>query len=125
MNEYQEQILDNFKNPRNFGNPQWNPSTSQQVQNVSCGDEIEVFILLDNNIISDIKFVGRGCSISIASASLLTEEFKGKETEYALEFSEDDLKNLLGIPLTTSRLVCATLALEAIKAALKVKSPTQ
>ncbi len=122
MNDFQEQILENYKNPQNFGKPEWEPSTLAKSQNISCGDEIEMFLLVENNLIRDIKFEGRGCSISIASASLLTQEFKNKSINY--DFTINSLKKLLGIPLTTSRLVCATLPLIAIQNALsEFKSP--
>lgn len=118
MNEYQEQILDHYKNPRNYGVPKWKPSTLHKSENISCGDEIEVYLQIDNDLIKEINFTGRGCSISIASASLLSEELRGKKITEIMAFSDDKLKELLGIELTPNRKVCATLSLKAIKDAL-------
>lgn len=118
MNEFQEQILENYKNPHNYGEPAWKPDLTSRSTNISCGDEVEIFIKQNNNIVENLGFIGRGCSISIASASLLTDELKGKSINEIRLYSTDDLKKLLGIELTSSRLVCATLPLEAIKKAL-------
>ncbi len=118
MNDYQEQILDHFHNPRNYGIPEWSPTHKKKLQNLSCGDEIEVFLLVENNIINKISFIGEGCSISIASASLLTEELKGKSLDFIHDFTIDKLIDILGIQLTTTRIKCANLALETTKTAL-------
>lgn len=118
MNEYQEQILDHYKNPRNFGMPDWKADFSIKSENISCGDEVQIFIKWNKEKVEKINFIGRGCSISIASASLLSEALVGKTKDEVLSYSEEELKQLLGIPLTTSRLVCATLPLDAIKKSL-------
>lgn len=119
MNEFQEQILENYKNPQNFGKPGWNSHNHAKSENISCGDEVEVFLKIENNIVEDIKFIGRGCSIAIASASLLSQLFKGKPANEIRDYSLEDLKELLGIELTTSRQACALLPLNAFKNALK------
>ena len=121
MNDYQEQILDHYHNPRNFGKPLWIPTHTQKLQNLSCGDEVEIFLLIEEGIVEQVAFTGEGCSISIAAASLYTEEIKGKQVDYIDKFTIDNMLELLGIKLTTSRLRCANLVIEASKAAL---SPT-
>jgi len=119
MNEFQENILDHYKNPRNFGKPAWEPTSSQQAQNISCGDEVKIYTRIDDNVIKDLAFEGEGCSISIASASIITQEFKNKSREDILSLTDDEfIKNYIGIELTTSRRKCALLALDALKHSL-------
>lgn len=117
MNEYQENILDHYKNPHNFGKPQ-NYTRSSKVQNLICGDEIEVFIEIDENILTNLWFHGEGCSISIGSSSILFEHLKGKKVSYIKGFNESKLLKFLGIKLTPSRIKCATLCIEALKTAI-------
>ena len=119
LNEFQEQILENYKNPKNFGIPKWSPTTLHKSENISCGDEIQMFLLIEKGIIIKISFIGQGCSICIASASLLTERMKGMTIEFAKNYNKEDLKELLGIPLTSSREICASISLDAVKNALK------
>ncbi len=118
MNDYQEQILDHYHNPRNFGKPAWVPTHSKKLQNLACGDEVEVFLLVDSNIIRDASFTGEGCSISIASASLFTEEIKQKSINYLQSFTIENMLEILGIKLTSSRMRCANLIVEASKESL-------
>lgn len=118
MNEQQEIILDHYHNPRNFGLPDWNADRMAKLQNLSCGDEIEVFVKQVGEIINDIRFVGEGCSIAIASASILFDKVKGKTLAEIKKITSDDVIQFLGITLTPSRLKCATLSLETLKKAL-------
>src|SRR6266513_1643052 len=74
---YQQVILDHCKKPRNF-HEMTNPSRSAQGHNPLCGDQLNLFLAMDGEFIKDISFVGSGCCISKASASLLTESVKGK-----------------------------------------------
>ncbi len=84
---YQEMILDHYRRPRNKGTLD-QPDESIDMKNPLCGDEIGLHIAFDGTTISDIKFTGRGCSISQASASMMTELVKGKETAAAEEIRE-------------------------------------
>jgi nitrogen fixation NifU-like protein len=115
MNPFQEQILDHYKNPRNFGKPTWSPTHTKKIQNLSCGDSIEIFLLIEEEIIKDVAFIGEGCSIAIAATSLLLEDLKGKSKEVAELIELDNLLNIMGIELTTARKVCANLSVEAVK----------
>ncbi|MEP7104045.1 MAG: iron-sulfur cluster assembly scaffold protein [Candidatus Dojkabacteria bacterium] len=121
MTEAQEFILQNFKEPNNFGEPNWIPSASSTQLNPTCGDEVTVYLKIEQNIIKEIYFTGDGCSISIATASILTQEFQNKALEFVANYTEASLLDLVGIPLTTSRKNCALLSLNAIKIALKLK----
>ena len=123
-NLYKQVILDNSKHPRNNGAIE--NSYKLEMLNPSCGDKIIVSVKLVNDIIEDIKFVGTGCSISLASASMLTEELKGLSVESANvkiknflnmimgnDFDEDNLEDsisLQNISQLPARVKCATLA---------------
>lgn len=117
MNIYQQQILDHYKNPRNFGKPD-SCDYEAQATNISCGDEVHVYLTGKENL-QDMHFEGEGCSICLATASLLTEAFAGMSHQEILDFSEEDLMEILGIELTTSRRKCALLSLAAVKSALQ------
>ena len=119
MNEFQEQILEHYHNPRNFFKPNWTPTKSAKLQNLSCGDEIELFLLIENNKVKDVSFQGEGCSIALASASLLTEQIKNKSLKFLKKYTIEKLLSLIGIPLTPSRTKCATLSFETLTETLK------
>ena len=112
---YQENILDHYKNPRNFGKIE-NASVHHQEKNPLCGDEMELYLIIDKNKkVVDIKFHGRGCAISQASASLLTEHIKGKSLHEIEKLKKDDILEMLGIPISPVRLKCALLSLDTLK----------
>lgn len=114
---YRENILDHYKNPRNFGRLV-DASTVSEEENPGCGDRIKIQVKLvskeGQRIITDIRFSGEGCAITIASASLLTESVKGKRAEDILKFGIENVVGLLGTPLTPARVKCALLPLEVI-----------
>lgn len=116
---YSELILEHSKYPSNYGTLE-NATVSQEEYNPLCGDRIRIDLLIADDVVQDIRFSGKGCAISQASASLLTEEIKGKTVEEAKAFSKDDLLNLIGIPLQRNpvRLKCALLSLKALKVGL-------
>lgn len=118
MNEFQEQILDHYKNPRNSGRPEWKSDKVSSSENLSCGDKITMYLLLEDEKVKDVKFEGEGCSICIASASLLTDEIKGKELEEINKIKEDDILEFIGIELSPSRVKCAILSLDALRGAI-------
>lgn len=121
MNEQQQVLLDHYHNPRNFGKPEAYTHT-KQLQNLSCGDEITIFLTVGGGEhITSAKFEGEGCSISIAAASLLTEKLVDMKLSDVLEMDYEDMIGLIGITLTTSRVKCAVLSLEAVKEALNSK----
>jgi len=115
LNMYMEHVLDHYKNPRNHGKIE-NPTVSSKGDNPLCGDEIEIFLKINSDgKIEDIKFIGKGCAISQASASLLTQKLKGKNVGCIEEISRDEVVEMLGIELGPVRLKCALLALYALK----------
>lgn len=112
---FYEFFLDHYKNPRNFGTLE-NPDISYEEGNPSCGDLIKMDLKIKDNKIEDIKFSGKGCTISQAAASILTEEVKGKSLDEVKKLNKDDMLNLLQINLSPIRLKCGLLALKILKA---------
>ena len=116
---YRENILDHYKNPRNQGEIA-DADASAEGMNPLCGDEVSIFVAFgdDGETIADISFAGRGCAISQASTSMLTELVKGRKAGEVLEFDREELLEEIGIPLTPIRLKCAILGLHTLKVAL-------
>lgn len=115
---YKENILDNFKNPKNFGEIK-NPTHSASSINKSCGDEIKIELIIEKSKVKDIKFKGKACAICTASASLLTEETKNKTTNEIKNFNKDFSLSLLEIPISAVRIKCALLPLETLHKAIQ------
>ena len=114
---YSEKVMDHFKNPRNVGEIE-NPSGVGQVGNAKCGDIMRIYLQVENNIITDVKFETFGCGSAIASSSMATEMIKGKTVEEALALTNRDVVTALdGLP--THKIHCSVLAEEAIKTAVK------
>jgi nitrogen fixation protein NifU and related proteins len=115
---YRELILDHYKNPRNHGLLEAADANAEGV-NPLCGDEISVSVRLgENDVIEDVGFEGRGCAISQAATSMLTDLVKGKTVEEVGAMPKEELLEELGIPLTPVRLKCAILGLGVLKLAL-------
>jgi nitrogen fixation protein NifU and related proteins len=123
MNEfeqmYREVILDHYKNPRNHGTLE--PADAQaEGQNPLCGDEVTVSVTFgqDGETIESMRFDGRGCAISQAATSMLTELVEGRKASEVAVLDKDELLEEIGIPLTPIRLKCALLGLGVLKVAL-------
>ena len=114
---YRDYILEHYRRPHNFGVID-NPTTSHEGANPLCGDRITIQLGVRNGIVERVGFTGRGCAISQASASLLTDEIKGKSVTDVAAFRADDLLDLLGIEISPARLKCAMLSLDTVKSAL-------
>ena len=112
---YQQVILDHCKQPRNFRELP-TPTCSAQGHNPLCGDQLKLFLAMDGEVIKDISFVGSGCCISKASASLLTGRLKGMSLEDAKQIGKDDVLEELGIEISPARIKCALLSLKVLKA---------
>ena len=112
---YREYILDHYKNPRNFGRLE-NPDVSHEELNPLCGDVIGIDLRVKDGRIDDVRFHGRGCAISQASASLLTERIKGMSLEEAKKIGKEDVLDELGIEISAARIKCALLSLKVLKA---------
>lgn len=133
---YREVILDHYKNPRNRGELSGDGTAHIDLQNPTCGDEIHLSLEVRDGKITDVRFTGRGCSISMASASMMTEALKGQRLDDAIgvtgafkamlqsrggSLDEDrlgDLVALAGVAQFPVRVKCATLAWNAMLRAL-------
>ncbi|MEM4211629.1 MAG: iron-sulfur cluster assembly scaffold protein [Nitrososphaerota archaeon] len=109
-----DEILDHYRNPRNYGEIE-NPDIHAKDSNPLCGDVVELFIRVKDGVISDVKFKGKGCAISQASASKLTEKLIGMRIEDVKSLSRQDILEMLGIELSPVRLKCALLSLKVLK----------
>ena len=115
---YRENILDHYRNPRNKGHLD-NPTHTHEEHNPLCGDVIRMDLHVNgDNVIDQVRFEGRGCAISQASASMLTEMLQGKTLEEAKQLSKDDILEVLGIEIGPVRLKCALLSLKTLKAGI-------
>ncbi len=113
---YREQIIDLYENPLNYGKLEA-PDFSYEEDNPLCGDVIRIEIRLDDqNRVAEVAWRGDGCAISQASASLLTEAIKGKTLDEVKGFTNEQLLELVGIPLSMARVKCALLSLKVLKA---------
>jgi nitrogen fixation NifU-like protein len=111
---YREFILDHYKNPRNFGRLE-GADISHEEYNPLCGDMVGMDLQVRDGVIEDVRFHGRGCAISQASASLMTERLKGMSLDEARQLSKDDVLEDLGIDISPARLKCALLSLKVLK----------
>jgi nitrogen fixation protein NifU and related proteins len=116
---YREVILDHYKNPRGHGALD-DADAQAEGQNPLCGDEVTIYVRFaeDGETIDDVGFEGRGCAISQAATSMLTELVKGRKAEEVALLPKDELLEEIGIPLTPIRLKCAILGLGVLKVAL-------
>lgn len=112
---YREAILDHYKHPRHKGHLD-DPDIKYHDHNPFCGDEITVELKVEDGVIVDAAFDGRGCAISQASASMLMEEIVGKTLEEVKALDKEFILDLLGIEIGPVRLKCALLSLKALKA---------
>ncbi|MCI2429545.1 SUF system NifU family Fe-S cluster assembly protein [Candidatus Acetothermia bacterium] len=108
-------IIEHYKNPQNYGHLE-NPDIVHEEGNPSCGDQIRIELKIDNDRITDVRFSGKGCAISQAAASILTEEIKGKTLAEVKEFDKQKMLDLLGVEISAMRMKCALLALKIVKA---------
>ncbi|HLC39845.1 MAG TPA: SUF system NifU family Fe-S cluster assembly protein [archaeon] len=113
---YTEQIIDRYKNPRNFGELKGANAEAEDM-NPICGDRIKMQLKIEEGRVFDVKYSGEGCSISQASADLLADFIKGKTIEELKTLQKDDVLKILGIEVTAVRLKCALLSLKAFKLA--------
>jgi nitrogen fixation NifU-like protein len=110
-----QNILDHYEHPRNRGTLA-DPDISYEEDNPVCGDHIRIDLKLDKGMISDVRFSGKGCSISQAAASMLTEEVKGKTLDEVRHIGKETVLEMLGIPIGPVRMKCALLSLKVLKA---------
>ncbi len=136
---YQEIVVDHSRRPRNFGELE-EANRRAEGFNPLCGDQLTIYLKVSDSVVTDVKFVGTGCAISKASASMMTEEIKGKTLEDIESIFESfrhmvtrkpgedfdsgdlgDLEILSGVSAYPARIKCATLSWHAMQAALSDK----
>ena len=114
---YRDYILEHYRRPHNFG-PIEGATASHEGANPLCGDRITLQLRVLGGNVDGVGFTGRGCAISQASASLLTDEIKGKPLEHAAGVGPQDVLDLLGIEISPARMKCAMLSLETLQKTL-------
>jgi nitrogen fixation NifU-like protein len=114
---YRDYILEHYRHPHNFGALE-HANASHEGANPLCGDRITLQLRLADGKIAGVGFTGRGCAISQASASLLTDEIKGKPVIDAAALTPNDVLELLGIEISPARLKCALLSFDTLQQAL-------
>jgi nitrogen fixation protein NifU and related proteins len=114
---YAEDILDHYKNPRNYGQLD-EPDIRVEANNPLCGDRLSMDLHVKDGVVEDVRFTGRGCAISQASASMLTEEMFGKPLTDLATTTKDDILDNLGVPVSYARMKCALLSLGLLRLAL-------
>ena len=113
---YSEKVMEHFSNPRNVGEIQ-DADGIGEVGNAKCGDIMKMYLKIDNDVITDVKFKTFGCGSAIASSSMATEMIKGKTIKEALEFTNKAVVEALdGLP--PAKIHCSVLAEQAVKSAL-------
>ena len=111
---YRDYILEHYRRPHNFGVIE-EPSATFEGANPLCGDRITMQLGVKDGVVEQVGFTGRGCAISQASASLLTDEVKGKPIDAVADIRADDLLELLGIDISPARLKCAMLSFDSLQ----------
>jgi len=121
---YSDTLLDHFRNPRNYGSLP-SPDTAYEEFNPLCGDRIRIELRISDNHIAEARFVGDGCAICIAAASLLTELVLGVEIAPGALISDEDLLASLKSEIKPSRMKCALLPLDALRSCVKIYKQPQ
>src|SRR5215210_5394823 len=120
---YRDYILEHYRRPHNFGVIE-DATASHEGANPLCGDRITMMLGVRDGIVEKVGFTGRGCAISQASASLLTDEIKGKPVTEVAAMRNDDVLDLLGIDISPARLKCAVLSLDTLQHAIADSAET-
>ncbi|CAM5782551.1 MULTISPECIES: Fe-S cluster assembly sulfur transfer protein SufU [Brevibacillus] len=133
---YRRVIMDHYQKPRNRGKLEESEGLIVNLNNPTCGDSISLSLKVEDGIVSDAKFLGEGCSISMSSASMMTDAVKGKPVEEALKLAQlfsdlmqgkevddsvdlGDIEALSGVTKFPARIKCATLAWKALEQGIK------
>ncbi|NEW07813.1 SUF system NifU family Fe-S cluster assembly protein [Paenibacillus sp. SYP-B3998] len=137
---YRRVIMDHYKSPRNRGKFESDEAVTIDLNNPTCGDKISLQMQVEDGIVKIAKFTGEGCSISLSSASMMTDAVKGKTIEEALkmaesfsglmkgespEFEYEDIEALSGVSKFPARIKCATLAWNALRKGIEQSQKTE
>jgi nitrogen fixation protein NifU and related proteins len=113
---YRDYLLEHYRNPRNFGHLDEVDASAEDL-NPLCGDQIRMELKLDDGVVRDVRFSGRGCAISQAAASMLTERIKGMKLSDVAKLSKDVVLEDVGIGISPTRMKCAMLGLRVLRSA--------
>ncbi len=116
---YRAEILEHYRHPHNFGTLE-HPDVTQEGSNPLCGDRLTLMLDIDEQgRVADVAFTGRGCAISQASASMLTDRIRGLSLEEVSKIGRQDVIDELGIEISPARLKCALLSVDTLRRALE------
>jgi nitrogen fixation protein NifU and related proteins len=118
---YKENIIEHYKCPINKSEMQ-DPTHKHKELNPLCGDEITIYLKIEEDKIANVSFTGKGCAISQASISMLTEKLMGLDVDTAKDITKEDIFEMLGIPISYSRMKCALLSLKVVLKGLEVQN---
>jgi nitrogen fixation NifU-like protein len=119
MDYYREYILDHYRNPRNYGKLE-QPDVHSEDSNPLCGDQLSMDLTIEGDRVSAVRFQGRGCAISQASASMLSEMIEGKTIQEVVALGKDAVLDELGISISPARTKCAFLSLRVLHRGLAI-----
>ena len=117
--DYREYILDHYRNPRNYGRLE-RPTVHSEDSNPLCGDQLGMDLLVEGDHVTEVRFQGRGCAISQAAASMLSEMVEGKTVEEVAHLGKEDILEALGVPISPARMKCAFLSLRVLHRGLAI-----
>ena len=115
--DYRDYILEHYRNPRNYGRLE-RPDAHAEDSNPLCGDQLGIDLRVEGHHVTEVRFQGRGCAISQAAASMLSEMIEGKTVEEVVQLGKDDVLEALGIPISPARTKCAFLSLRVLHRSL-------
>ncbi|GAC1402615.1 MAG: SUF system NifU family Fe-S cluster assembly protein [Ktedonobacteraceae bacterium] len=111
--DYREYILEHYRNPRNYGKLE-HPDVHAEDANPLCGDQLGMDLQVEGDLVKEVRFQGRGCAISQAAASMLSEMIEGKTVEEVRALGKEDVLDALGVPISPARTKCAFLSLRVL-----------
>ncbi len=111
--DYREYILEHYRNPRNYGKLD-NPDVHAEDSNPLCGDQLGMDLMVEGDLVKEVRFQGRGCAISQSAASMLSEMIEGKTVAEVRALGKEDVLDALGVPFSPARTKCAFLSLRVL-----------
>ena len=111
--DYREYILEHYRNPRNYGKLD-NPDVHAEDSNPLCGDQLGMDLIVEGDLVKEVRFQGRGCAISQSAASMLSEMIEGKTVAEVRALGKEDVLDALGVPISPARTKCAFLSLRVL-----------
>jgi len=111
--DYREYILEHYRNPRNYGKLD-NPDVHAEDSNPLCGDQLGMDLIVEGDLVKEVRFQGRGCAISQSAASMLSEMIEGKSIAEVRALGKEDVLDALGVPISPARTKCAFLSLRVL-----------